>query len=451
MNDNVWILIAQLIVVILAIYMGTRTSGIGLGVWGLVGVAVLIFVFGEAPGNAPVDAVFIVITVITAASTMQAAGGIDWMVSVAAKVIRRKPKSVVFLAPAMSFLFTVGAGTGNIFYPLLPVIYDVSYQQKIRPERALSVSAVASQVGILCSPVSAATASMVVLLAPQGVDLGGLLLIMWPASIAGLFVAALVMMRHGKDLEDDPEFQRRLADKQIQPPTVDAHENKLAPTAVLSAALFLIGVGVIVFFGLFEGLRPVIGTDDSGDPVRLSVTVIIEVVMGVIAALIFVFCKVRASDVPKQPTFPAGLVGAIALFGIAWLANTFVAANQTLIVDGLGSVVSGSSAFLGALLFALALFAVAMLTTSQSSATNAIVPIGITIGLPAPLLVGLWPSTMGIYTLPANGSQVATVAFDQTGTTKMGKYVFDHSFQLPNLVYVGVAIIVGVMLSFLFS
>lgn len=451
MNDNVWLLIAQLIVVILAIYMGTRTSGIGLGVWGLVGVAVLIFVFGEAPGNAPVDAVFIVITVITAASTMQAAGGIDWMVSVAAKVIRRKPKSVVFLAPAMSFLFTVGAGTGNIFYPLLPVIYDVSYQQKIRPERALSVSAVASQVGILCSPVSAATASMVVLLAPQGVDLGGLLLIMWPASIAGLFVAALVMMRHGKDLEDDPEFQRRLESHQIKPPVVDAHDTKLPRTAVLSAALFLIGVGVIVLFGLFEGLRPVIGTDDAGDPVRLSVTVIIEVVMGIIAALIFVFCKVKAADVPKQPTFPAGIVGAIALFGIAWLANTFVAANQTLIVDGLGSVVSGSSAFLGALLFALALFAVAMLTTSQSSATNAIVPIGITIGLPAPLLVGLWPSTMGIYTLPANGSQVATVAFDQTGTTKMGKFVFDHSFQLPNLVYVGVAIVVGVVLSFLFS
>ncbi|AZH77113.1 anaerobic C4-dicarboxylate transporter family protein [Microbacterium sp. Y-01] len=451
MNDNVWILVAQLVVVILAIFMGTRTSGIGLGVWGLVGVAVLVFLFGEAPGNAPVDAVFIVITVITAASTMQAAGGIDWMVSVAAKVIRRRPRSVVFLAPAMSFLFTVGAGTGNIFYPLLPVIYDVSYQQKIRPERALSVSAVASQVGILCSPVSAATASMVVLLAPQGVDLGGLLLIMWPASIAGLLLAALVMMRHGKDLEDDPEYQRRLAEHQIKPPVVDAHEKKLAPTAVLSAGLFLAGVAVIVFFGLFENLRPVIGTDDNGDPLRLSVTVIIEVTMGIIAALIFVFCKVKAADVPKQPTFPAGIVGAIALFGIAWLANTFVAANQTLIVDGLGSVVSGSSAFLGALLFALALFAVAMLTTSQSSATNAIVPIGITIGLPATLLVGLWPATMGIYTLPANGSQVATVAFDQTGTTRMGKFVVDHSFQLPNLVYIGTAIIVGVTLSFLFG
>ncbi|GAB3577909.1 anaerobic C4-dicarboxylate transporter [Leifsonia lichenia] len=451
MNDNVWVLVAQLVVVVAAIYMGTRTSGIGLGVWGLVGVAVLVFGFGEAPGSAPVDAVFIVITVITAASTMQAAGGIEWMVSVAAKVIRRRPRSVVFLAPAMSFLFTVGAGTGNIFYPLLPVIYDVSYQQKIRPERALSVSAVASQVGILCSPVSAATASMVVLLAPQGVDLGGLLLIMWPASIAGLFVAALVMMRHGKNLEDDPVFQKRLADGQIQPPTEDAHDQKLPRQAVLSAAIFLVGVGVIVFFGLFEGLRPVIGTNDDGSPLRLSVTVIIEVTMGVIAALIFVLCRVKASDVPKQATFPAGMVGAIALFGIAWLANTFVAANQKLIVDGLGSVVSGSSAFLGAVLFALALFAVAMLTTSQSSATNAIVPIGITIGLPAALLVGLWPATMGIYTLPANGSQVATVAFDQTGTTKMGRFVVDHSFQLPNLVYIGVAIVVGVALSFAFS
>jgi anaerobic C4-dicarboxylate transporter DcuB len=450
-NDNVVLLIIELLVVIAAIYMGTRTSGIGLGVWGLVGVAVLVLVFGQAPGNAPVDAVFIVITVITAASTMQAAGGIDWMVSIAAKVIRRRPKSVVFLAPAMSFLFTVGAGTGNIFYPLLPVIYDVSYQQKIRPERALSVSAVASQVGILCSPVSAATASMVVLLAPQGVDLGGLLLIMWPASIAGLFVAALVMLRHGKDLDDDPVFQKRLAEGQIKPPAQDAHEKKLPRTAVLSASIFLVGVGVIVFFGLFEGLRPVIGTDDNGDPVRLSVTVIIEVVMGVIAALIFVFCRVKASDVPKQPTFPAGMVGAIALFGIAWLANTFVAANQNLIVSGLGSVVAGSSAFLGALLFALALFAVAMLTTSQSSATNAIVPIGITIGLPASLLVGLWPATMGIYTLPANGSQVATVAFDQTGSTRMGRFVFDHSFQLPNLVYIGVAIVVGVALSFAFA
>lgn len=453
MNDNIWILLAQFIVVVLAIFMGTKTSGIGLGVWGLVGTAVLVLGFGATPGDPPVDAVFIVITVITAASVMQAAGGIDWMVAIASKAIRKRPRSVVFVAPAMSFLFTVGAGTGNIFYPLLPVIYDVSYQQKIRPERALSVSAVASQVGILCSPVSAATASMVALLGPHGFDLGRLLLIMWPASIVGLFLASLVMFNRGNELKDDPEYLRRLSEGEVESGSEKSNPNlrDLPKTAVLSAALFLAGVGVIVVFGLFENLRPMVGTDDDGEPTRLAITIIIEVTMGVIAALIFLFCRVKSADVPKQTTFPAGIVGAIALFGIAWLANTFVAENSDLIVNGLGSMVLGSTAFTGAALFVVAIFIVAMLTTSQSSATNAIVPIGLTIGLPAPLIAGLWPSAMGMYTLPANGSQVATVAIDRTGTTKMGRFVLDHSFQLPNLVYVGSALVVGVLMSSILS
>lgn len=305
----------------------------------------------------------------------------------------------------------------------------------------------ASQVGILCSPVSAATASMVMLLAPQGVDLGQLLLVMWPASIVGLFLASLVMVKHGKELEHDPEYLRRLKAGQVAPPEPAGPAAELPRTAVVSASLFLIGVGAIVLFGLFENLRPIVGVSDAGDPVRVSVTVIIEVTMGVVAALIFLTCKVKSSEITKQSTFPAGMVGAFALFGIAWLANTFVAANHDLIVEGPGSMVSGSSAFLGAVLFALAIFVVAMLTTSQSSATNAIVPIGLTIGLPATLVAGLWPSAMGMYTLPANGSQVTTVAFDRTGTTRMGKFVVDHSFQLPNLAYLAGAITIGVLMS----
>lgn len=441
---DIAILILQLLVVVGAIYMGTRTSGIGLGVWGLVGTAVLVFGFQEAPGAAPVDAVFIVITVVTAASVMQAAGGIDWLVSVASKLIRSNPKSVTFAAPAISFLFTVGAGTGNIFYPLLPVIYDVAYQQKIRPERPLAVSAVASQVGIICSPVSAAVASMVVLLAPHGFTLGSLLLIMWPACIVGLFAAALVMSRKGKELEDDPEFRRRLAEGLIEPP---AQTDVVVPKGGrASAIIFLLGVVAIIVFGFAENLRPVI-SDVDGVVTRLSVANIIEIIMGVVAALIFVICKVKSADVPKQSTFPAGIVGAIALFGIAWLANTFVKANETLIVSGLGSLVAGSSAFVGALLFALVLFLVAMLTTSQSSATNAIVPIGLTIGLSAGTVTGLWPAVMGMYALPANGSQVATAGFDRTGTTTLGTYVVNHSFQLPNLVFIGVACAVGSVMS----
>lgn len=446
---DVVMLVLQLLVVVGAIYMGTRTSGIGLGVWGLVGTALLIFGFGEAPGAAPIDAVFIVITVVTAASVMQAAGGIDWLVSIAAKAIRSQPKAVTFAAPFISFLFTVGAGTGNIFYPLIPVIYDVAYQQKIRPERPLAVSAVASQVGIICSPVSAAVASMVVLLAPHGFEIGSLLAIMWPACIVGLFVAALVMLKKGKELEDDPEFQRRLAEGLIQPPTdVDV---KVPPAGRLSAILFLIGVLLIVLFGFAESLRPVLSTSEDGTVTRVSVAVLIQVIMGVVAGAIFLLCRVKAADVPKQSTFPAGIVGAIALFGIAWLANTFVAANQTLIVSGLGSLVAGSSAFVGALIFAFVLFLVAMLTTSQSSATNAIVPIGLTIGLSASTITGLWPAVLGIYALPANGSQVATAGFDQTGSTTLGKYVFDHSFQLPNIVFIVVACVVGSLLALVIS
>lgn len=446
---DVLILILELLVVVGAIFMGTRTSGIGLGVWGLVGTAVLIFVFRKAPGGAPIDAVFIVITVVTAASVMQAAGGIDWLVSIAAKAIRSNPKSVTFAAPFISFLFTVGAGTGNIFYPLIPVIYDVAYQQKIRPERPLAVSAVASQVGIICSPVSAAVASMVVLLAPHGFQIGSLLAIMWPACIVGIFVAALVMLRKGKELEDDPEYQRRLAANLIQPPTDTAI--KVPKTGPLSAIIFLVGVLAIVAFGFIEALRPVLSVADDGTVTRVSVAVIIQVIMGVVAGAIFLVCQVKAAEVPKQSTFPAGIVGAIALFGIAWLANTFVQANQALIVSGLGSLVAGSSAFLGALIFAFVLFLVAMLTTSQSSATNAIVPIGLTIGLSASTITGLWPAVMGIYALPANGSQVATAGFDQTGTTTLGKYVFDHSFQLPNMVFIVTACIVGSLMAMVIS
>ncbi|WP_040167751.1 anaerobic C4-dicarboxylate transporter [Microbacterium gorillae] len=442
---DILILILELLVVVGAIFMGTRTSGIGLGTWGLVGTAIIVFVFQQAPGAAPVDAVFIVLTVVTAASVMQAAGGIDWLVSIAAKAIRSNPKMVTFAAPFFSFIFTVGAGTGNIFYPLIPVIYDVAYQQRIRPERPLAVAAVASQVGIICSPVSAAVASMVVLLVPHGFQIGSLLAIMWPASIVGLAVAALVMLRKGKDLDDDPEFQRRLADGRIEPPADTAVQ--VPKTGPISAVIFLIGVLAIIAFGFFDVLRPVIETADDGTVSRVSVAVIIQVVMGLVAGLIFLICRVPAANVPKQSTFPAGVVGAIALFGIAWLANTFVKANEPLIVNGLGSLVAGTSAFLGALIFALVLFLVAMLTTSQSSATNAIVPIGLTIGLTASTIAGLWPAVMGIYALPANGSQVATAGFDQTGTTTLGKYVVDHSFQLPNLVFIVTACVVGTILA----
>ena len=113
------LLVLELAVVIGSIVMGVRLGGMGLGVWGAVGVAILVFIFRLKPGEIPISAILIILAVITAASTMQAAGGIDFLVGVAAKIIRKQPKYITFVAPLVSYLFVVGAGTSNIFSPAL--------------------------------------------------------------------------------------------------------------------------------------------------------------------------------------------------------------------------------------------------------------------------------------------------------------------------------------------
>ncbi|HEY3141021.1 MAG TPA: anaerobic C4-dicarboxylate transporter family protein [Acidimicrobiales bacterium] len=442
------LLVVHGLVVLACIYLGVKEGGLGLGIYGLLGVFVLVYGFHLAPGSPPTDAVFIVIAVIAAASAMQAAGGVDWMVSVAARVIRARPQSVTYLAPAMSFLFTVGAGTGNIYYPLLPVIYDVSYRQKLRPERPLAISAVASQVGILCSPVSAATAALVTLYEASkdsdtaNFDLTKVLIVMWPACIVGLAVAAFFQARRGVPLEEDPVYQARLAAGQIKPPPEAEIDSKtLGPNAKRSALIFLAGVGVIVMLGLFENLRPEVSLPGQ-DASRVSVAVTIQIVMGAVGALILLLPGVKGSDVAKQPTFTAGMTGGIALFGLSWLAGTFVANHQDEINNALADVVQDHK-----ILFAVALFIVGALTTSQSGTTNAIVPVGLSLGLSAATVTAMWPAVMGMYSLPANGSQVATVAFDQTGTTKIGKFVINHSFLMPVMIFIVVAIPVAFLLS----
>lgn len=239
-----------------------------------------------------------------------------------------------------------------------------------------------------------------------------------------------------------PVYQQRLAAGQIEKPEpVDTEALlQLPPSARRSALIFLAGVAVIVVLGLFSSLRPTVGT--GNDAVRVSITASIEMIMGLVAGAIFLTTKVKAADVTKQSTFPAGVVGAVALFGIAWLANTFIAANQTQIVRVLGTAVERAS-----WLFAIALFVVGALTTSQSTATNAIVPIGLSLGLSAATITGFWPAVTGIYFLPANGSQIATVAFDQTGTTKIGSAVLNHSFMIPLLIFTVVAVLVGLGMS----
>ena len=420
-----WALIAaEGLLVIGFIALGVRSGGIGLGLWGGVGTLILVFGFGLNPGEPPFDAMLIIIAVISAAAAMQAAGGVDYMVMLASQALRARPKAINFAAPFVSYVLTILTGTGNTFFSIIPVINEVSYANKIRPERPLAGSTVASALGITSSPVAAAMATILPLVEVEGYNLIDVMLITIPASIVGIIAMSFVMSRHGKDLDDDVEYRRRLDAGEVQPPAPPAAIT-LLPYAKRSVAIFLGAVAVICIFGLFEGLRPTVAAEDGGvEP--LSVTPIIQMVMLSAAALMLILAKVKAKDIPETPIFKSGMVAMIALFGIAWMADTFIANNEDAIVSALGNLASSYP-----FMIAVALFAVAALTTSQSAATRTMVPLGLALGIGAGYMIAMWTAVVGVLFLPANGTQIAAAEADLTGTTTLGKRVIDHSFQLP--------------------
>ena len=421
----------EALVVLGAIVMGTRSSGVGLGIWGGVGVLVLVFVFGLEPGSAPTDAMLIIIAVVTSAGMMQVSGGIDWMVSVAAKAIANHPKQITLIAPLMAFLFSVGAGTSNVLYPLMPVIYDVSYRNGIRPSRPLSLSVVVTGVALACSPVSAAMAAMVTLtdVTPYDFDLVSILAVTIPAALIGIVLTSLVVRRLGPELADDAEYQRRIASGELEPPGSGEQVEVTATTQGRNAAVIFLGaVALIVVFGLFPDLRPQIDGDDGTAPVSMTVT--IQLLMFLAGAVMMLVCRPKVSDVSNSKVFKAGIVSAIALFGLAWLTDTFISAHADEIVDTVGEWVNNAS-----WIFFIAIFIVCALTTSQSTATRTIVPIGLAAGLSPALVTGMWAGSFsGIYTLPTNGTQIAAANFDLSGTTQLGTKLIDHSFFIPMLV-----------------
>ena len=441
MRVDALVITLELIVVLGAIVMGTRSSGVALGLWGGAGVAVLVFVFGENVGTPPVDALLIVLSVVLASSMMQAAGGIDWMVSIAANVISKRPKQITLIAPLVSFLFSVGAGTSNILYPLLPVIYDASYSNGIRPSRPLSLSVVATGVALACSPVSAAMAAMVTLtdVEPYNFELIDIIKITLPAAIIGIVLTSFVVNRLGKSIAEDPEIQAKIAAGELSAPSGGASAVELKSTTQgrNAALIFLAGVLAIVVFGLFKGIRP-----DAADGSPLGMTPIIEMVMFVVGTLILLVSKPSVADVPTMSVFKAGMVSAIALFGLAWLTDTFISAHLELITSTIGDLVEAAP-----WIFALGVFLVCVLTTSQSTATRTIVPIGLTAGLAPGLISGMWAGAFaGIYLLPTNGSQIAAANFDESGSTKLGTKLVDHSFFVPTLVLAVTTIAAGSVL-----
>jgi anaerobic C4-dicarboxylate transporter DcuB len=503
--------VLEAIVVLGAIVMGTRSGGVGVGLWGGLGTAVLVFVFREAPGAPPASAMAIILAVVTTAALMQAAGGVDWMVAMAARVIEKRPAQITFIAPLTAFVFSIGAGTSNIIYPLLPVIYDVSYRNKIRPSRPLTVTVVQSGIALAASPVSAAMAAMLTLtdVKPYNLGLTEILSITIPACVVAIVVTSFVVNRMGKELEEDPEVKARIAAGTLTAPGAVAPVAALtaadvvteagasaatsAPVAAVgagpgstgtagdggaspaepgtptvpptgngngvplsasltftkegrnSALTFFAGVIVIVILGLFPELRPAFKVPGEGR-VPIDMTTTIVLVMFTAAVVILFVGKPTVGDVPDQSVFKAGMVSAIALFGIAWMTATFIAAHETYLVNTIGNWVNNY-----VFLFALAVFLVAALTTSQSTATRTIVPIGLAAGLAPGLATGMWAGGLGgVYVLPANGTQIAAANFDLSGTTKLGTKLFDHSFFIPNLILSVTAIAVGAAIGGIF-
>ena len=445
--------VLEALVVLGAIVMGTRAGGVGVGLWGGLGTFVLVFVFREPPGEPPAAALAIILAVVTSAAMMQAAGGIDWMVYVAAGVIEKRPKQITLIAPLTAFLFSIGAGTSNIIYPLLPVIYDVSYKNHIRPARPLTVTVVQSGMALAASPVSAAMAAMLTLteVAPYNLGLTQILAITIPSCVIGIVVTSLVVNRMWKNLDDDPEVQAKIASGELAAPQ-HAIEGESASSRLTytkegrnSALAFLAGVILIVVFGLFPQLRPAFAAEgEAAVPIDMTTTIVM--VMFVVGVAILFLGRPDVKTVPDQSVFKAGMISAIALFGIAWLTATFISAHEDYIVSTIGGWVTSWQ-----FIFALAVFLVAALTTSQSTATRTIVPIGLAAGLPVGVVTGMWAGALsGVYTLPANGTQIAAANFDLTGTTKLGTKLLDHSFFVPMLVMSVVTIAVGALIGGVF-
>ena len=428
-------LLLQLILVLLFIIIGARLGGIGLGVMGGVGVAVLTFVFGLEPGELPIDVMLMIAAVISAAACMQAAGGVDYMVKVAERILRKHPQYVTILAPLVTYTFTFLAGTGHVAYSVLPVIAEVATETKIRPERPLGIAIIASQQAITASPISAAMVALLGMLAGFDITLFDILKISVPATLIGVLVGALVSMRVGKELTSDPEYLKRLKAGELDTAHVELDDVKNMFKARISVALFIGATLLIVLFGSFETLRPEFGGT------RLGMPIVIEMTMLAAAAIILLVTRCDGIKAAQGSVFSAGMQAVVAIFGIAWMGDTFISGNEAALTQSIEHVVTDMP-----WLFGIALFVMSILLYSQAATVKAIVPLGIALGISPMMLIALFPAVNGYFFIPNYPTLVAAINFDRTGTTRIGRWVLNHSFMLPGLVATIVAICAGLLM-----
>lgn len=428
----------QLLFVLLAIIVGARVGGIGLGVFGGLGLAVLTFIFGLEPTTPPIDVMLMIVAVIAAAGCMQAAGGLDLMVKWAEKILRRHPQRITLLSPLVTYLFTFFAGTGHVAYSVLPVIAEVARETGIRPERPMGIAVIASQQAITASPISAATVALLSMLAGYDITLFDILKISIPCTLVGVLVGALYSMRVGKELKDDPVYQARLKSGELSGANYCTAEVANPGKALTSVLLFLGATVGIVLFGSIDSLRPSFQTSEG--VVVMQMAHIIEVLMLSVAALILLLTGTSGMKAAKSSVFNAGMQAVVAIFGIAWMGDTFISGNIAVIKENIFGLVTDMP-----WLFGIALFVMSILLFSQAATIRALLPLGMALGISSYMLIALFPAVNGYFFIPNYPTVVAAINFDTTGTTRIGKYVLNHSFMMPGLISTIVAVGLGIL------
>ena len=512
-------MIIQLLIVLLALWVGSRYGSLALGAISGIGLAILVFCFHLKPGTPPTDVIYIIIAAVTCAGMLQASGGMDWLIQVAERLLRKHPSRITFLAPLCTFFLTVMVGTGHVVYTLMPIICDISLKQGIRPERPCGVASIASQVGITCSPIAAAVVSFVTISNANGfnITIPQVLMVSIPACICGLMAAAACSYKRGKDLDKDPEFQAKLKDPvqyaYIYGNSATTLDKKISKGAKRSVYVFFAALLVIVTISIakiFEveilpkynkveavknvkqltvapvsidtarvvsftkdgeeahktdtvtipapATAPITmaadkfaksGTVIEGATVKkekpLDMSLLIQIVMIAAAALMIIFCKAEPKKAVAGSVWQSGMVAVIAIYGIAWMANTYFDNYMEEMETMLGGVVSS---YPWAIAFVF--FLVSVLINSQGAVVVTMLPLAYSLGIPGPVLLGVLPSVYGYFFIPNYPSDIATVNFDRSGTTVIGKYLLNHSFMMPGLVCVSVSTIIAYLLSSIF-
>ena len=441
-------MIIQLLIVLAALYVGSRYGSLALGAISGIGLAILVFGFGLKPGTPPTDVIYIIIAAVTCAGTLQASGGMDWMIQVAEKMLRKHPDNITFLGPLVTFFLTVLVGTGHVVYTIMPIICDIALKKNIRPERPCAVSSIASQVGITCSPIAAAVVAFVTISNANGfnVTIPQVLMVTIPSCVCGLMCASAFSYRRGLDLDKDPKFQARKADPDayhfMYGNTATTMDKEISTTAKASVFIFLGSLLIIVGFAFCQLFHTADGETVAKAIGLPKMNICIQIIMLMAAACNIMFCKATPRQAVMGAVWQSGMIAVIAIYGIAWLADTYFGNYM----DEMKAMLTGLvTAYPWAIAFVF--FLVSVLVNSQGAVVVAMLPLAFELGIAGPVLLGVLPSVYGYFFIPNYPSDIATVNFDRSRTTVIGKYLLNHSFMIPGLICVTVSTLIAYLIT----